>query len=127
MLVLNNPTCSIEYSGPTTVDLGPHLVAATIDRASEAIDARTFGKPRRSRMGGGMDSITLALLWSTTLHELLEPHEGATGTLTLEPVDGGDALSCTVRFSVTPIGTMKPGERVEVDLVLGVLSDITWS
>lgn len=127
LLVLNDPTLTITYTGPAAVLLDDYLVAADIQRASETIDARTFAKPRRSRMGGGMDTITLALLWSPTMYAALVAHEAEVGELTFTPEVGGKTLTCDVRYSVAPVGQFRPGSKVEVDLVLGVLSDMDWS
>lgn len=127
MIVVNDPTCTITYAGPAEIDLADWLVAVGIEHGSEPLDGRTFGHPRRSRMGGGMDAITLAVKWGPELYEALQPKEGLIGALELTPVAGGESLTCDVRIRKVPFGTYKPGEIVEVDIPLGVLSPIVWS
>lgn len=123
MIVCNEPSCTITF-GVTPVVLDDYLVAVDVQAASEVVDGRTFGKPRRSRMGGGTDTITLALRWSQELYAALKPHERVLGSLVLTPVVGGDTIEADVRFGVVPFGQYKPGEAVEVDLVLGVPAGI---
>lgn len=103
------------------VDLDEHLVAATLDRPSEAVDVRTFGAPRASDAGGGIDTITLALLWSSELHDALVAHEAEVGYMVFRPdAAAAPTYRATVQYDVAPFGRMSIGTKVEVDLVLGV-------
>lgn len=124
MLIVKPSSCEMEFSGPTTVDLMDYIVAVDIQRASDAIDGRTFGKPRRSRMGGGMDTLTLALLWSDAMYAALSAHEYEEGELTVVPATGGDPITATVKFGKVPVGTWAVDQKVEIDLVCSILSGI---
>lgn len=107
--------------------LDDYCAAATIDQPSEVVDVRTFGDPRISEAGGGIDTVTLALLWSQELYALMLPWEGEQGTLYLFPEAATQVprYVATVGYDVAPLGRLAIGEKVESDLLLGVEDGIT--
>lgn len=107
--------------------LDDDIVSAMIDRPAETVDVRTFGAPRATDAGGGMDSITLALLWSSALYDKLAALAGAMLDMTFYPDrDDADPVTATVSFDVAPFGRYQVGERVETTLVLGVEDGVDY-
>jgi hypothetical protein len=127
-LIVREPTLVITYTGPVAVDLSNYLVAAEMTSEAEMVDVGTFGAPMGQDTGRRSDSITLALLWSDALHTLLAAHVNAEGDLVFTP-DSGDAstLTCKVKYGAVPYGRFELGQKVEVDLVLAIVDELTYA
>jgi hypothetical protein len=126
-LVPRDPTVTITF-GAAPVDLSPFVVAVEITSEGETIDIGTFATPRATETGKVTDAITIAVLWSAEMYAALSAHVDEEGVLLFKPDDDvPEAIQATVKYATIPWGRFEIGARVEGDLVLAVLSDITYA
>lgn len=109
-----------------SVDWTDHVIGVTLEGGEEVIDARTFGAPRATTTGGGMDSVTIHLLWSDAAAVLVAAEDGDDVTFALG-VDGGSWGGTIHIPEAPPTPTFTIGERVEVDLVCGVVDALAYT
>lgn len=109
-----------------TVDWTDIVAGVTLNGGEEVIDARTFGAPRATTTGGGMDSVTVHLLWSNAAAVLVAAEAGTDVTLALG-VDGGSWGGTVHVPDAPPTPSFAIGEKVEVDLVLGVVDELAYT
>jgi hypothetical protein len=126
-LVPRDPIVGIKF-GTTLVDLSAFAVAVEITSEGETVDIGTFATPRATDTGKITDAITIAVLWSVDMYTALSAHVDEEGTLIFQPdADVPEAIQATVKYATIPWGRFEVGARVEGDLVLAVLSDITYA
>lgn len=116
---------------PTVFTLGAvswvdHVSGVTLSGGEDVIDARTFGAPRATTTGGGMDSVTLHLSWSDTAAALFLTIDGTDVAMVLT-VDGGTWAGTVHIPDAPPAPAFTIGEKVEVDLVLGVTDALVYT
>jgi len=109
-----------------SVDFKDHVKGVTLSGGEEIIDARTFGAPRATSTGGGMDSVTLHCLWSDTLAVLIATEAGTDVTFALG-MDGGSWGGTVHVPDAPPTPAANVGAIVEVDLVLGVTDELAYT
>jgi hypothetical protein len=123
-LVPRDPIVGIKF-GATLVDLSAFAVAVEITSEGETVDIGTFATPRATDTGKITDAITIAVLWSVDMYTALSAHVDTEG---IQPdADVPEAVQATVKYATIPWGRFEVGARVEGDLVLAVLSDITYA
>jgi hypothetical protein len=125
-VIIKNATLTMDM-GTGAEDFSDHLIMANVDSPASAVDDRTFGNPYASDTVVGAESITITFKWSDTLMGLLTGHEDTDIDLVLTPVSGGSTITATVQFHKLPMGTFQIGEKVETDLVLAVIDEISYS
>lgn len=125
-LVPRDPIVGIRF-GAALVDLSAYVVAVEPSSEAESIDIGTFATPNATDVGKVTDAITVACLWSPEMYAALSAHIDEEGLLIFQPdADTAEAIQATVKYGTIPWGRFEVGARVEGDLVLAVLSAITY-
>ena len=110
------------------MDLSAYVVAVDISVDAETIDIGTFSTPKATDTGKVTESITVAILWSAPMYTALAAHVDEVGDMVFK-VDATDtkSIQAQVKYASLPWGRFEVGARVEDDLVLAVLSPITYA
>jgi len=125
-LVVNKPIVEIEFlvAPIATIDLSCYTVAFELTPSTEDIDVGTFCDPSKTDVGRTTYTAVLSMLWEPALYTALEPHLGQIGQFRMFLTPGGspEFLTFDTRFVAQAWGRFEVGQRVEVDLPLGVLT-----
>jgi hypothetical protein len=125
--VVRNPVLTFKPPTGEAVDVSCHVRAVALGEDAEVIDVATFCNPAGTEVGKVTSSCTVAVLWSPELYTALQPLKGQELGVELKLAETDTkAIMFSGRFSSMPWGSFEVGARVESDLVLAVLSPITY-
>lgn len=126
--VLRDPVLTIKFGAAAAIDISDYVVAVDIQSDAETIDVATFANPKATENGKVTDTIVFAVLWSPAMYTALSAHVDEQGQMSFK-VDAADtkSIQATVKYATLPWGRFEVGQRVEDDLTLAVLSDVTYA
>ena len=109
-----------------TVDWKDHVIGVSLTSGEDLKDARTFGAPRASTTGGGMDSVTIHMKWSAAAQALITAEAGDDVVMAMEA--NGGSWGATIHVPDAPATPeLTLGEVAEMDLVCGVVTAIAYT
>ena len=125
-VIPRNPQVLMDHDpdgASAVIDLSCYVSAIDISSESAEVDVATFCNPSATAPGKVTDSAVFSILWSKDMYDAMKPHKDKEVLFSVKYDETDtEAIEFRGKYATLPWGYITPGERVEDDLSVAVLT-----